>query len=271
MKKPGFQKSLVCSTNMMSFSVRKFEQKRVNKHMIIRSYYPVDNLTRQLLNGYGFEEVFNPVDAQYIVATSIVGLEVALHQGLYTEKYWEDYYKKIQAKYLECLNTHKHDKKKKLPKGCSYFDHLYEKLQVSVEQLISIMKEKTLLFTEKTFPFRVKQTKLKLVRYKEEGFFRDYGPGSYFIENVMYRGSDKIGHFIMGEYDYVDGKFIVPHVRPEIIKFIKLKPVHVPMFNKTIVKVFLLSTYFSVKYQKYYALYVDEREARPIVPTISII
>jgi len=162
-------------------------------------------------------------------------------------------------------------KRKKLPKGCSYFDHLYEKLQVSVEQLISIMKEKTLLFTEKTFPFRVKQTKLKLVRYKEEGFFRDYGPGSYFIENVMYRGSDKIGHFIMGEYDYVDGKFIVPHVRPEIIKFIKLKPAHVPMFNKTIVKVFLLSTYFSVKYQKYYALYVDEREARPIVPTISII
>jgi len=61
--------------------------------------------------------------------------------------------------------------KKKLPKGCDYFDHLYEKLQVSVEQLISIMKEKTLLFTEKTFPFRVKQTKLKLVRYKEEGFF----------------------------------------------------------------------------------------------------
>jgi len=28
MKKPGFQKSLVCSTNMMSFSVRKFEQKK---------------------------------------------------------------------------------------------------------------------------------------------------------------------------------------------------------------------------------------------------
>jgi len=100
MKKPGFQKSLVCSTNMMSFSVRKFEQKRVNKHMIIRSYYPVDNLTRQLLNGYGFEEVFNPVDAQYIVATSIVGLEVALHQGLYTEKYWEDYYKKNTVKIL---------------------------------------------------------------------------------------------------------------------------------------------------------------------------
>jgi len=267
-KKPGLEKSLVCSTNIRWFSTRKWDNARCDKHMVIDSFFPVDNMAKQLLNKYGFKEKFSPLTAQYVVATSMVGLEIALHHGLYTEQYWKEYYNKIKEKVEYCEKNHKHSQYEQ--NECDKISRIWRKLQSPIETIINVVKEKTLLFTERTFPFRVKASRLKDMRYKNEGFFRDYGPGMYFSENVMVRGSDKIGHYVVSEYDYVGGKFVVPHVRPEIIKYIKLKSEHIQMFDKTVVKVYLLSTYFSQKYQKYYALYVDEREARPQIPTITV-
>lgn len=154
---------------------------------------------------------------------------------------------------------------------CAYYDEVIQKLEMPVEQLINIMKDKTLLFTERTFPFRVKSEKLKVVRYKDDFFFKDLGVGFYFQENAMDRGSEKIGHLVFQEYELIEGKFVIPHVRPEIIKFIRLKQEHKSLFGKEVLKVYLLSTYFSTKMNKYYAIYVDEREARPYIPQIAVI
>jgi len=70
--------------------------------MVIDSFFPVDNMAKQLLNKYGFKEKFSPLTAQYVVATSMVGLEIALHHGLYTEQYWKEYYNKIKEKVEYC-------------------------------------------------------------------------------------------------------------------------------------------------------------------------
>jgi hypothetical protein len=252
-KKPGRKKNDYCSTNLAYFSTRKWDETHKSKHMVIDSYYPVDAMAYKVLQEYGFEKKENPYDAQYVVAMTMTGLELAMNLGIYSNSYWKE-------------NLRRYNEVKEELDEDDTFHQLY---QFSISKIIKLMKDKTLLFSERTFPFRVKN-RLAKVRNKYDFFFRDYGPTNYFFEGAMMPGSNKIGVYIESDYTLVSGKIIVPHVRPEIIKYVRLRKEHVAVFNKVVLKVYLLSTYFNQHNGRYYAVYVDEREARPVLGELRV-
>jgi hypothetical protein len=264
-KKPGIYRNDVCSTNIRHFLTKKWDKTHRVTHMVIDSFFPLDNVTDRLLTTYGYKKK-EMILAQYLVASTMVGLEVALVKGFFSKEFWkkkkEDYDKLIEI----CKNEHSHIRKNG---HCKFLYKIKYLMEMTVEQIINIMQEKTLLFTERTFPFRVKN-KLKKVSYKHKRFVREYGSGNYFLELSMYRGNDRLGHYVATDYELLSGKFVLVHTRPEIVKYIRLRAEHKLMYNKEIVKVFLLSTYYNKVKNKYFAIYVDDREARPIMTSLIV-
>jgi len=132
------------------------------------------------------------------------------------------------------------------------------------------LRNRTLIITEKSFPFREaynhRPGRLKV--YHERYIDRHYGHDKCYDEGYMSAVNTVIGTRMVNEnYDIVQGVFVIKMLHPSVIRFIKLRWEHRASYNSTeMLKVYMVATY-KVK-TGYLVLYVPDYELRPQIPVL---
>jgi hypothetical protein len=216
MKKPGKLLMPEVSTNTL-FDVKEWQERYISRYMVIDSYYPLDESSRQMMRNLQVRET-TISEAQFLVSSSQNTVEVMISIGFYTEEYQKEYRKK-EHKIQGGFKKNKKNKENK------------EQVKID-ENFISEIKNRTLIITEKSFPFREiyghRPGRLKV--YKEKYLDRHYGSDRAMEEGYMSSINNMIG---LGakkiDYEIVQGVFVVKLQNPSIIRHLFLRVEHVGM------------------------------------------
>lgn len=248
MPKPSKSLTPEVSTNITSFSMEAWKLRYSKKYMLISSYYPLDIGARNMMKIMKVPET--TLDkAQFLIATAQATIESLWTGKFYTVTHQIDFRKKINS--LRELT--KEEKQQELPINTDFINEL---------------KSRTLLITEKSFPFREikahRPGRLKMTPY---GMDRHFGSDRVEDDGYMSSISTLVGsEMIYMTYDIVQGVFVIKMLNPSVVRHIRLKENHIKTYGTTILKVYMVATY-KVK-DGYLVLYVPDYELRPQLPVL---
>lgn len=243
MKKPGVQIMPEISANC-EFDKREWERRYKSKYMVLTSVFPIDEGSREMMRNIGVEEV-RISRAQYIVATSQGTVEKLIGVGFYTKEYQIEYEKRNKK-------------------------NLKYEMPVIDENYISELKNRTLVITEKSFPFRESFTHRpgRMKVYEGDKMERHHGGDRYYDDGYMSSINSMVGlSTLVANYEIVQGVFVIKLLNPSITRHIHLNDEHVNLYKTNVLKVYMVATY-KVK-TGYLVLYVPDYELRPNIPTLQ--
>jgi len=250
MKKPGLQIMPEISANC-PFDKREWERRYRSKYMVLTSFFSVDEGAKNMLRNIGVEEV-RVSEAQYIVATSQSTVEKLIGIGFYTTKYHIDYEKRNQKNFRSFGSKGKYV------------------IPIIDENYVMELRNRTLVITEKSFPFRESFTHRpgRMKVYVGDKMERHHGADRYYDDGYMSSINTTVGlPMLVANYEIVQGVFVIKLLNPSITRHIYLNDEHVNIYKTNVLKVYMVATY-KVK-TGYLVLYVPDYELRPNIPTLQ--
>jgi hypothetical protein len=211
-RKPGFQRGLHCSSSHKDI---KYDYLYPPDPMGLTSCYCLDTVTQSVTSAMGVPHR-TAVEAQFILVANAGSLESSIHSGFFTKEYWTVRYNSMS----------KHEQ--------SRFG--------SIDRLLLHIRQKTVLFFERSFPYR--RGHMTAWRVENSVVKRDFGPGWYFTDHAMWYGHSYSPGDCRDDYQYDSGYFIFRDtVKPKNILYAILKPVLEEIYGTKHLKLFLVSSY----------------------------
>lgn len=208
-KKPGFCDSLFFSSSDPEMTV---DIDFPTSPMKLSTVYPLDPAMSNIASVLRIKSA-DILKSQYIAVSNTAALTTAVVSGFFS-------FHKVSQIYYS-------------------LDIVEQKRFGSVGSLETYLRDKTLLFFERTFPFR--QGDLKW-RMRGVYFRKDVGPGWYDDINSSWMGVNNSVKYLT-DYEFHNSFFFVKlKGKPPLVHFLKLTAILIPVFNSTTLKVLLVST-----------------------------
>jgi len=212
--KPGFPRGPHVSVSHKDINYYHWYPPEI---MAIESAFSLDYVATSIMSTMKIK-VKGPLDSQFIIVSNFASLDAAIKSGFFSKEYWENKRERML----------KSDRVK------------YGKIST----LLNTIKQKTLLFLERTFPFRRGSSSRWHV--EDEWLRRDSGPGFYFFSTSMWYGAPYVNSEVRDDYTFDSGHFIFKDSsKPRHVQYVQLQEYLKDIYSMNIMKVCLVAVYKS--------------------------